>query len=157
MPLEVLLIAQEYFNVGIKLLGRPDYFAYALIVLKILRATALMIPSLLAKLREWAYAGLTFNLIFAVIGHLAADKNIGFILMPVIIGFMLAVAYFYSQKFGTIAKKICLTIHEYHRAISGAMPTGMHAIRGLVHKGSSKAEEIVGYQIPAFNSEEDII
>lgn len=27
-----------------------------------------MLPKLLGKLKEWAYVGLTFNLIFAVIG-----------------------------------------------------------------------------------------
>ena len=98
MPLGTLLLAHEYFNAGTKPLGYPDYFAYALIICKILGATALMFPKFPEKLREWAYAGLTFNLIFAVISHVVVDKNIGFIIMPIIIGAILAVSYFYNQK-----------------------------------------------------------
>ena len=98
MPLATLLFAHEYFNAGTKPLGYPDYFAYALIVCKILGATAIMFPKLPAKLREWAYAGLTFNLLFAVISHLAVDQIISYILMPVLVGVLLGISYVYSQK-----------------------------------------------------------
>lgn len=98
MPLSTLLFAPEYFNAGTKPLGYPDYFAYALIFFKAAGATALIIPKLHPKLKEWAYAGLTFNLIFAVISHLVVDKNISYILMPVLVGSILAVSYFYNQK-----------------------------------------------------------
>lgn len=98
MPLATLLFAHEYFNAGTKPLGYPDYFAYALIIFKVLGASAVMLPQLPGKLREWAYAGLTFNLIFAVISHVAVDKNIGFILMPVVVGAILAVSYIYNAK-----------------------------------------------------------
>lgn len=102
MPLGTLLFAHEYFNAGTKPLGYPDYFAYSLIIFKILGATALILPMLPEKLREWAYAGLTFNLIFAVISHIVVDKNIGNIIMPIIIGGILAVSYIYKQKLRTI-------------------------------------------------------
>lgn len=102
MPLATLLFAHEYFNAGTKPLGYPDYFAYSLIVCKILGATALMLHKLPEKLREWAYAGLTFNLIFAVISHIVVDKNIVYIIMPIIIGGILAVSYFYNKKMKTI-------------------------------------------------------
>ena len=98
MPLSTLLFAPQYVNAGTKPLGYPDYFAYALIICKVLGSTALMIPKLPAKLREWAYAGLTFNLIFAAISHMAVDKNISYILMPVVVGIILAVSYIYDQK-----------------------------------------------------------
>lgn len=98
MPLGTLIFAHEYFNAGTEPLGYPDYFAYALIICKILGATAIMFPKLPSKLREWAYAGLTFNLIFAVISHMVVDKNIGFILMPIVVGVILGVSYFYSQR-----------------------------------------------------------
>ena len=77
MPLSTLLLAPEYFNAGTKPLGYPDYFAYALIIFKVVGATALIIPKLHFKLREWAYAGLTFNLIFALISHIVVDGEIG--------------------------------------------------------------------------------
>lgn len=98
MPLSSLVFAPEYFNAGTKPLGYPDYFAYALIICKVLGGTALMIPKLHPKVKEWAYAGLTFNLVFAVISHSVVDRNIGYILMPVGIGAILAVSYIYNQK-----------------------------------------------------------
>lgn len=98
MPLSTVLFMPEYVTVGTKPLGYPDYFAYALIICKVLGATALMLPKLPGKLREWAYAGLTFNLIFAVISHVVVDKNVGYILTPIVVGAILAVSYFYDQK-----------------------------------------------------------
>jgi len=98
MPLSSLIFAPEQFNVGTKPLGYPDYFAYSLMVCKVLGATALIIPSLHPKIREWAYAGLIFNLIFAALNHIVVDGNIGFILLPIIIGAILAVSYIYNQK-----------------------------------------------------------
>ncbi|WP_018628279.1 DoxX family protein [Niabella aurantiaca] len=101
MPLSTIVFAPEYVNAGTKPLGYPDYFAYALIIFKGLGTIALIIPNLHPKLKEWAYAGLTFNLIFAVISHIAVDKNIGYILMPVVVGIILAVSYIYNQKIRT--------------------------------------------------------
>lgn len=98
MPLATLLFAHQYFNAGTKPLGYPDYFAYALIVCKILGSIVLMLPKLPATLREWAYAGLAFSLIFAVISHVAVDKNISYILMPIVVGGILAVSYIYNRK-----------------------------------------------------------
>jgi len=98
MPLSTLLFMPQYTTAGTKPLGYPDYFAYALIICKVLGATALMIPKLPSRLREWAYAGLTFNLIFAVISHVVVDKNVGFILMPIVVGIILGVSYIFNQK-----------------------------------------------------------
>lgn len=98
MPFGTLLFAHEYFNAGTKPLGYPDYFAYALIICKIVGATAIMVPKLPQKLREWAYAGLSFNLIFATYSHIIVDKNISYIVMPVVVGIVLATSYIYNQK-----------------------------------------------------------
>ncbi|ANW95792.1 hypothetical protein AXE80_05630 [Wenyingzhuangia fucanilytica] len=106
MPLATLLFAHEYFNAGTKPLGYPDYFAYALIVCKILGATAIMLPKLPVKLKEWAYAGLTFNLIFAAISHIAVDQVIANIVMPIVVGIVLSVSYVYSQKINHKSKTI---------------------------------------------------
>ncbi|HRB30393.1 MAG: DoxX family protein [Chitinophagaceae bacterium] len=102
MPLGTLLFAPEYATAGTKPLGYPDYFAYALIICKLLGATAIMLPKLPATLKEWAYAGLAFNLIFATYSHILVDKNIGFILMPIIVGAILAVSYCYKNKINSI-------------------------------------------------------
>ena len=102
MPLGTLLFAPEYATAGTKPLGYPDYFSYALIICKLLGATAIMLPKLPATLKEWAYAGLAFNLIFATYSHILVDKNIGFILMPIIVGAILAVSYCYKNKINSI-------------------------------------------------------
>jgi len=98
MPLSTVLFAPEYITVGTEALGYPDYFAYALIACKVLGATAIMLPKLPAKLREWAYAGLTFNLIFATISHIAVDQEVSNIVMPIVVGIILGISYIYSQK-----------------------------------------------------------
>ncbi|HPA23745.1 MAG TPA: DoxX family protein [Ferruginibacter sp.] len=102
MPLGTLLFAPEYATAGTKPLGYPDYFAYALIICKLLGATAIMLPKLPATLKEWAYAGLAFNLIFATYSHILVDKNMGFILMPIIVGAILAVSYCYKNKINSL-------------------------------------------------------
>lgn len=99
MPLGTLLFAPEYFNAGTKPLGYPDYFAYTLIICKVLGASALIIPKISDKIKEWAYAGLTFNLIFAFISHMIVDKNISFIIMPIVVGGILCTSYIYSKKY----------------------------------------------------------
>ncbi|MFC3200127.1 DoxX family protein [Parapedobacter deserti] len=98
MPLGTLLFAPQYVNAGTKPLGYPDYFAYTLIIGKVLGALAITLPKTPGKLKEWAYAGLTFNLIFAFISHAAVDKNIGFMLMPLVVLGILAVSYIYNNK-----------------------------------------------------------
>ncbi|HYG39504.1 MAG TPA: DoxX family protein [Cytophagales bacterium] len=98
MPLSTMLFTPEYVNVGTKPLGYPDYFAYALIICKVLGVIAIAFPKTPVKIKEWAYAGLTFNLIFAFISHAYVDKNIGFMLMPLVILGILAVSYVYNNK-----------------------------------------------------------
>ncbi|WP_028296221.1 DoxX family protein [Olivibacter sitiensis] len=101
MPLSTLLFAPQQATVGTKPLGYPDYFAYTLIICKVLGVIAISFPKIPAKLTEWAYAGLTFNLIFAFISHAYVDKNIGFMLMPLVVLGILAVSYIYNRKIQT--------------------------------------------------------
>lgn len=98
MPLATVLLAPQYVNAGTKPLGYPDYFAYTLIICKVLGVLAIAYPKTPAKLKEWAYAGLTFNLIYAFISHACVDRNIGFMLLPLVILGILAVSYFYNSK-----------------------------------------------------------
>lgn len=101
MPLGTMLFAPQYVNAGTKPLGYPDYFAYTLIICKVLGVLAISYPKTPAKLKEWAYAGLTFSLIFAFISHACVDKNIGFMLMPLVVLGILAVSYIYNNKIQT--------------------------------------------------------
>lgn len=98
MPLSTLLFAQEFITAGTKPLGYPDYFAVALIIFKVLGATALVITKLPSFVKEWAYAGLAFNLIFATISHLAIDGFAFVSFFPLIILAVLIVSYVYNFK-----------------------------------------------------------
>ncbi|MBD1426027.1 DoxX family protein [Sphingobacterium arenae] len=98
MPLSALLFSPEQATIGTRPLGYPDYFAYALIICKVLGVLAISYPKAPAKLKEWAYAGLTFNLIFAFISHACVDQNIGFMLMPLVVLGILAVSYRFNAK-----------------------------------------------------------
>lgn len=93
-----MLFTPEYVNMGTKPLGYPDYFAYALIVFKVLGVLAISYPKTPGKLREWAYAGLTFSLIFAFISHAYVDQNIEFMLLPLVVLGILAISYIYGNK-----------------------------------------------------------
>src|SRR5690606_8064694 len=63
MPLGTLLFSPQYATAGTEPLGYPDYFAYALIICKVLGVLAISYPRTPGKIKEWAYAGLTFSLI----------------------------------------------------------------------------------------------
>lgn len=98
MPLSTVFFAPEYVNAGTKPLGYPDYFAYTLIICKVLGVVAIAVPQIPPKVKEWAYAGLTFNLIFAFISHAVVDKNVSYMLMPLVVLVILAISYLYGNK-----------------------------------------------------------
>jgi hypothetical protein len=98
MPISTWIFAPEYMTFGTKALFYPDYFAYSLVIAKVLGVVAITYPKTPAKIKEWAYAGLSFTLIFAFISHACVDKNIGFMLMPLVFLAILAVSYIYNQK-----------------------------------------------------------
>jgi hypothetical protein len=97
MPLATMLFAPQYVTAGTKPLGYPDYFAYALVICKVLGVIAISYPKLPGKIREWAYAGLTFNLIFAFISHACVDRNIMYMIMPLVVLGILLVSYRYNK------------------------------------------------------------
>ncbi|EOZ97827.1 hypothetical protein A33Q_1636 [Indibacter alkaliphilus LW1] len=98
MPLSTLLFVPEFVNAGTKPLGYPDYFAYTLIIFKVLGAFTIIHPKTPTKLKEWAYAGLTFNLIFAFISHRVVDGFGSLAIFPLTILAILMVSYFYKNR-----------------------------------------------------------
>jgi uncharacterized membrane protein YphA (DoxX/SURF4 family) len=67
-------------------LGYPDYFTFFIGMAKILGAIALLIPGF-PRIKEWAYAGMAFDLIGAVYSVVSTDgfqPSISFILLPVL-------------------------------------------------------------------------
>jgi hypothetical protein len=88
----------EMAKQGLKHLGYPEYFGIALVVFKVLGVLALVIPQVPNRIKEWAYAGFTFDFLFASISHFAVD-GFGFqSFFPLIILVILLISYFYYHK-----------------------------------------------------------
>lgn len=84
---------------GIRHLGYPSYFGIALVVFKIVGALVLVIPQIPKRIKEWAYAGFTFDFIFASISHGAIDGMGNFqTYFPLLFIVLLAVSYFSYHK-----------------------------------------------------------
>jgi hypothetical protein len=66
---------------GITNLGYPVYFVVLLGVWKILGAVAIVAPRL-PRLKEWAYAGIIFDLTGAAISHAASGSSAGNVIGP---------------------------------------------------------------------------
>jgi uncharacterized membrane protein len=64
-------------------LGYPDYFASMLGTAQLLGVVAILVP-VPRTLREWAYAGLTFDVTAAIISLLAIGTPISHVTIPVI-------------------------------------------------------------------------
>jgi len=88
----------ELAKEGIKHLGYPEYFGVALVTFKILGVLVLIIPKTPKRLKEWAYAGFTFNFLFATISHLAVDGLNIQSFFPLVILAILMVSYSYFYK-----------------------------------------------------------
>ncbi len=88
----------EMAKEGIRHLGYPDYFGVALTVFKVLGALILIIPQVPARLKEWAYAGFTFDFLFAFISNWAVDGLNGATFFPIIVLAVLMVSYVYYHK-----------------------------------------------------------
>lgn len=98
MPMVTWITAPEYMTIGTKALGYPDYFAFMLAIAKVLGVIAIIYVRTPTMLKEWAYAGLSFTLIFAFLSHLMVDKNIVYMIMPLVFLGVLMVSYIYNRK-----------------------------------------------------------
>jgi hypothetical protein len=96
--LPALTSQTELAKEGIRHLGYPEYFGNALVVFKVLGVLALIIPQIPKRVKEWAYAGFTFDFIFASISHGAVDGVNGQTFFPLVVLGVLAVSYMYYHK-----------------------------------------------------------
>jgi uncharacterized membrane protein YphA (DoxX/SURF4 family) len=75
---------------GMEHLGYPLYFATLLGVWKLLGAAAVVVPGW-PRLKEWAYAGMFFDLTGAAVSHAAVGDPAGNVITPlVILGLVIA-------------------------------------------------------------------
>ncbi|HXO75594.1 MAG TPA: DoxX family protein [Puia sp.] len=79
---------------GISHLGYPDYFRVAFTFFKVLGAILLILPQISRRLKEWAYAGFTFDFLFAFISLAAVDGlSNGQTYFPLLVLAVLIVSY----------------------------------------------------------------
>ena len=69
---------------GMAKLGYPTYFLLLLGAWKVLSVPALLAPKL-PRLKEWAYAGIAFDLTGAAFSHAAAGDAAGKVITPLVI------------------------------------------------------------------------
>jgi uncharacterized membrane protein YphA (DoxX/SURF4 family) len=74
-------------------LGYPAYLQHFLGVAKLLGAAVIVLPGL-RRLKEWAYAGMTFDLVGATYSHVAHRDAPAELLLPVVLLALLAASYF---------------------------------------------------------------
>lgn len=90
--LAYLFQAQPIVDTVHEALGYPMHFLTILGTAKVLGVLALVVPGF-PKLREWAYAGFTFNVLGAVWAHLASGHGLGGAAPALVMGLLLAASY----------------------------------------------------------------
>jgi len=90
---------------GVTHLGYPAYFVAILAVFKVLGSIALIVPMVPKRIKEWAYAGFTFNLISASTSVCIVD-GFGFgMFFPLIILAVLIASYISYNKIETVSEQ----------------------------------------------------
>jgi hypothetical protein len=74
-------------------LGYPAYLQHFLGIAKLLGAAVILLPGL-PRLKEWAYAGMSFDLLGASYSHFALRDAAGELLLPVALLVLLVLSYF---------------------------------------------------------------
>lgn len=89
----LLIVRPPMVTAVVQRLGYPPYFPIFLGIAKLLATIAIAQPWS-ETLREWAYAGLTFDVIAAALSHLASHDSAGEAAGPFLIMALVAVSYF---------------------------------------------------------------
>jgi len=82
---------------GISHLGYPEYFRVTLALFEIAGSLILILPIFKGRVKEWTYAGFTFNFVFAFISHMVVD-GLDQAIAPMIGLALLAGSYFCYHK-----------------------------------------------------------
>ncbi len=80
-------------------LGYPDYFMVSLGVVKLLGAAVILL-GLWPDLKEWAYAGYTFDTMGAFVSHVSAGDSLGTAAVPLIFLAVQLVSYVSWRRLG---------------------------------------------------------
>jgi hypothetical protein len=82
---------------SLRALGYPAYVAKLLGIAKLCGVAALWLP-MPKVFREWAYAGFVFNLVGAVVSHLASPGPHGHAVQPALLLVPLLLSYLFRQR-----------------------------------------------------------
>jgi uncharacterized membrane protein YphA (DoxX/SURF4 family) len=85
IPGSALLVKAAHFATEMARLGYPDYFLFPFGLLKVTGAITILVPGL-PRLKEWAYAGMVFDVVFAAYSRAAVHDPLPQILFPLVIG-----------------------------------------------------------------------
>jgi uncharacterized membrane protein YphA (DoxX/SURF4 family) len=77
---------------GMSHLGYPLHFATMLGIWKLLGTVAILVPGF-PRVKEWAYAGMFFDLVGATVAHASAGDPAGNVLTPVFILALVVASY----------------------------------------------------------------
>jgi hypothetical protein len=88
----------EMAKEGIRHLGYPAYFGLWLAIFKVCGALVLIIPTLSVRLKEWAYAGLAYDLIGALYSNIVVGPVSAQMLFMLIWVVPFIVSYIYFHK-----------------------------------------------------------
>ena len=80
-------------------------FAIVLGTLKLLEGLALVIPHKFYRLREWSYAGLGINFLWAAIAHIEVGHGAQHVMSPIMMFGILLVSYFTGGRSEVSAAK----------------------------------------------------
>lgn len=89
---------------GMAALGYPAYFATILGAWKVLSVPAVLLPGL-PRIKEWAYAGMFFDLTGAAFSHAAVSDPAGKVITPLVIAALLVASWWLrpaSRVLGTL-------------------------------------------------------
>ena len=85
VPGSALLFGAPHFTVEMARLGYPAYFLLPFGFFKILGAVAILVPGF-PRPKEWAYAGMVFDAVFAAYSRAALHDPLPQIILPLLIG-----------------------------------------------------------------------
>jgi len=78
---------------GVEALGFPDFFRVFLACLKALAAIIILIPSSPMLIKDWAYAGIFFFFITAIVAHIAHKDSPLITIINVVLIALLFISY----------------------------------------------------------------
>lgn len=92
VPGTALLLGVPHFTADMARLGYPAYFLTILGIWKLLGSIAILSPRL-PRLKEWAYAGMIFDLSSAVISRALVGGEVVKILPPLFVGIIVILSW----------------------------------------------------------------